>query len=574
VLIVAPGFPDLLPARTLQAKSARTKFVVETLLAHANQAQAALRRELAARKLDFFPLWINNMIWVKNASRADLLWLASRADVAQVDLDVKVRGIEPDDSPMTTDDPQSSTPDPVGGNHQSSIEWGVQRVNAPQAWAMGYTGQGVVVANLDTGVRWDHDALKPHYRGWNGVTATHDFNWFDPVGLSATPLDDNRHGTHTTGTAIGDDGAGNQIGVAPGAQWIACRNMNGGIGSVALYSACFQFALAPSDVSGSNPDPGKSADITSNSWACDASFGEVGCNVPSALVTATQTLRDAGVMVVAAAGNEGAFGCSTVKNAPATLDQAFSVGATDSADKIAYFSSRGPSTFTSKLKPDLVAPGVGVRSATHTATNSYSLLSGTSMAAPHVAGVVALLWSAAPHLRGNVDETEAILRATSRPLIASETCGGVAGSSVPNNTYGYGLIDAHEAIAGALSFPRSEAPAVAQIFQPITFTLRVTNAGTIARMNVAVTSSLPISTALISISPPGLQNGDSAVWQFASLPPSSTQTMSFVVSASQPGLIGNDVVQITYKGINAPVPGRSAYTLVSAQQSYWPIMAR
>ncbi len=114
-------------------------------------------------------------------------------------------------------------------------------MHAPDLWALGYTGQNIVVGNADTGIRWTHNALKTHYRGWNGTSADHDYNWWDAIhsgGGSCTPnhvepCDDNGHGTHTTGTAIGDDGAGNQIGVAPGARWIGCRNMDQGNGTPA-----------------------------------------------------------------------------------------------------------------------------------------------------------------------------------------------------------------------------------------------------------------------------------------------------------------------------------------------------
>ncbi|MFN4294983.1 MAG: S8 family serine peptidase, partial [Thermoflexales bacterium] len=383
VIVTLPGYPDLSPARALRTKREKTRFVVQALRAHAERAQARLRAELAARGLDFSPLWITNQIIVRRVDRPTLRWLGTQSDVIRVDLDEQTRGLDNQAEHRRLKSRAALT----APHSPTTVEWGVQRVNAPQVWAMGYTGQGIVVANLDTGVRWDHEALKPHYRGWDGVTADHNYNWFDaaPEGSdppSSTPQDVNGHGTHTTGTAVGDDGMGNQIGVAPGAKWIACRNMAGlsGIGSVARYIACFQFALAPTDVNGNSPDPDRSADITSNSWACDPAYGEIGCDVPTALVTATQALRDAGIMVIASAGNSGSS-CGTVRLAPATLDQAFTIGATDSSDAIAGFSSRGPSLLTGRIKPDVVAPGVGVRSARSYAPNSYGSLSGTSMAA-------------------------------------------------------------------------------------------------------------------------------------------------------------------------------------------------
>lgn len=444
VILTAPGYPDLSPADALTSKADKTRFVAETLLAFAAQSQSKLRQDLKAQGKDYFPLWVTNQIALRNATRADLQALAARADVADIDLDVRMKGVE---------NAAQTMPFGIGVHSSSAIKsqavftatWGVGKVHAPQVWAQGFTGQGIVIADLDTGVLWDHAALKPHYRGWNTatLTTTHNFNWFDPVAFSAIPLDDHGHGTHTTGTLIGDDGAGNQIGVAPGAQWIACRNMNAGVGSVALYMACFQFALAPTDVNGDNPNPALAADITSNSWGCTEN--EVGCILPSALVTVTTALRQAGIMVVASAGNDGS-GCNTVDAAPGALSQAFTVGAVASNDSIASFSSRGPSAFNGRLKPDVVGPGVSVVSSYRTGTNAYTTLSGTSMAAPHVAGVVALLWSALPWLRGQVNETEEILRASAQRLTTTQTCGGLAANTVPNNTFGYGLVNAEAAL--------------------------------------------------------------------------------------------------------------------------------
>jgi uncharacterized repeat protein (TIGR01451 family) len=390
-------------------------------------------------------------------------------------------------------------------------------------------------------------------------------------------VDVNGHGTHTVGTSVGDDGGGNQIGVAPGAQWVACRNMAGaqGIGSVALYTACFQFALAPTDVAGNNPDPSKGADVTSNSWGCDPDFGEVGCQVPTALITATQMLRDAGVMVVASAGNKGSF-CGTVVHAPATLAQAFAVGATDSGSNnlIASFSSRGPSSLTGQIKPDLVAPGVNVRSATFDTTSSYGAKSGTSMAAPHVAGVVALVWSATPWLRGDVDATEAILRATSRPLTDATTCSGVPGSSVPNNTYGYGLIDARAAVTRAMEIiPATSAPAIANVNQPITFTVASRNVTSRPLTNVTISSTLPASASLISMFPPGAVNGNVIAWQTPALAPSAMLTLTFVVSAAQPGQIASDA-QLMFDGAGALITGKPVATLVYGHRLLTPIIAQ
>ncbi|MCS7060485.1 MAG: S8 family serine peptidase [Anaerolineae bacterium] len=575
LIVTMAGFPDLSPARALLTKEAKTRFVVEALLRYVERAQAGLRRELDAQGVRYHVLWISNSLYIPSADRSLARRLAARPDVTSVDLDVQMRGVyvdrlgAPGWASRRLVKPKSIFHAPF------AIEWGVTRVRAPEVWALGFTGQGIVVADLDTGVQWNHPALKNQYRGWDGSSAAHDYNWYDAAydlmgdTRSPVPHDDNGHGTHTTGTIIGDDGLGNQIGVAPGARWIACRNMRFGIGSVARYTACFQFALAPTDVNGNNPDPSKAADITSNSWGCDPGYGEIGCEVPSALVTVTQVLRDAGIMTVAAAGNSGSA-CGSVIHAPATLDQAFTVGATNGSNVIAGFSSRGPSLLTGRLKPDVVAPGVSVRSAYP--TNQYAFLSGTSMATPHAAGVVALLWSAAPWLRGQITATEAILRSTAQPLTTAETCGGVLPGAVPNNTYGYGLINARAALSEAHRLALSAAADTQPLHplgSPVTYTLILTNNTSVTHTNVTVTAAVPLSTTLLGTAPPALTHNGIATWTIAALPPFAVLTVTLVISAP-PGLHTVYNYAASAPALLGAYTGQPAVTLVYAHQ-HWMI---
>ena len=200
-----------------------------------------------------------------------------------------------------------------------TIEPGINYTHAPQVWDLGFTGQGIVVGSADTGVRWTHNALKPQYRGWDGQTANHDYNWHDaihdsvgnPCGNdSPEPCDDVFHGSWTTGMAIGDDGAGNQIGMAPGAKWIACRMIDGPADLISLARCieCMEFFLAPYPVGGDpgDGDPTKAPDITNNSWNCGPRDG---CSLDT-LQAAVEAQGAAGIMmVVAAKSRPGLFQC-------------------------------------------------------------------------------------------------------------------------------------------------------------------------------------------------------------------------------------------------------------------------
>jgi subtilisin family serine protease len=244
------------------------------------------------------------------------------------------------------------------------------------------------------------------------------------------------------GTIVGDDGAGNQIGMAPGARWIGCRNMDRGNGTPLTYTECFQWFIAPTDLSGNHPDPSKAPDVINDSWLCPPSEG---CTDPMMLQTLVQTVRAAGIVVVASAGNTGPD-CSTIVWAPSLYDPSFTVGATDATDAIASFSSRGPviQGTNTLIKPDISAPGLMIRSSALKAT--YSVSSGTSMAGPHVTGLVALLISAHPELRGQVDGIERIIEHSAVHLTSAQNCGGLSGALIPNPVFGWGRIDALAAL--------------------------------------------------------------------------------------------------------------------------------
>jgi subtilisin family serine protease len=441
-LVVLDDQADLSGADALASKEEKGRYVFETLLSKARETQPELLRWLEEREIEHRQFYIVNAILVKG-SRDLAVELAAREDVARIEGNPQLRGIQPispDRGDAIKIQPRES---------QEGIEPGVASIRAPEVWALGITGQGIVIGGQDTGVTWDHLALKNQYRGWDGANVNHDYNWHDsvhsqggPCGLnSKTPCDDNNHGTHTLGSAVGTDGGANRIGVAPGAKFIACRNMDRGAGTPATYLECFEFFLAPY-ASGATPaqgDPSKAPDVTTNSWGCPPSEG---CS-PTTLKAAVEAQRAAGIMTVVAAGNEGRNGCSSIVDPPAFYDASYSVGAySASTGEIAPFSSRGPVTIdgSNRVKPDITGPGVDVRSAVR--GGGYGILSGTSMATPHVAGAVALLWSARPDLRGAVEVTENILNESAVRIVTSD-CGA---GNPKNNVYGFGRLDIKAAL--------------------------------------------------------------------------------------------------------------------------------
>ncbi|MBI4771565.1 MAG: S8 family serine peptidase, partial [Chloroflexi bacterium] len=262
---------------------------------------------------------------------------------------------------------------------------------------------------------------------------------------SPTPVDPHGHGTFTTSQMVGDDGGANQVGVAPGAKWIGCRNMDtGGNGTPATYTECFEWLIAPYPIGGDpgQGDPSLAPDSINNSWGCPASEG---CSTDT-LKAIVEAVRAAGIFPAVAAGNSGSS-CGSVYDPPAIYDASVSVGATTSSDAIAGFSSRGPVTRdgSNRLKPDISAPGQSIRGAVP-GGGYQSGWSGTSMATPHVAGGVALVWQAQPRLVGNIDWTENLFELTAVHKRSSQDCPPEPRRGVPNNTFGWGILDLYAAV--------------------------------------------------------------------------------------------------------------------------------
>jgi bacillopeptidase F len=313
-----------------------------------------------------------------------------------------------------------------------NIEWNVERLNAPAVWEMGFNGTGTVVASIDTGVQWDHPALKDKYRGYNAETGEveHDYNWFDATASELEPYDDQGHGTHVTGTMVGSERDGtNQIGVAPGSQWIGVKAFGSdGTATDADLLAAAQWILAPTDENG-NTRIDLAPDIVNNSWGGGPGLDEWYRDIVT-------EWRHADIFPVFAAGNvdsNNRGGPGSIAT-PANYPESFAVGALDVGDDVANFSLRGPSPYD-EIKPDVTAPGQGIRSSIP--GDEYIGNNGTSMAAPAVSGVIALLLQFNSNL--TIDEIEAFLMDTAKPLTDDDY------PETPNNAYGYGLVDAESA---------------------------------------------------------------------------------------------------------------------------------
>ncbi len=427
VLVKLAEQADLSAASKIKDWNARGWAVYDALHSTAERTQPDVMArvhvaEAAGQASDVKSFWIVNLISLR-ADQATILDLAAMPQVGAILPELKLEKPNPE-----IEGPEMAP---------EVVEWGVAKINADDVWTVyGVTGAGAVAANVDTGVQYDHPALVNQYRGnLGGGTFNHNYNWFNPAPNATctnqnVPCDDNGHGSHTMGTEIGWDGGANQIGVAPGAKWIAaygCCPSN-----EALLEAQ-QWMVAPTDLAGNNPDPTKRPHVLNQSWG-----GPGGSEIFEGVIAA---LRASGVFPTFSAGNNGAStadGCGRL-GSPGDNPSAFNVGNTTSADAISSSSSRGPNPFTGKIGPEVSAPGTSVRSSVP--INAYANYSGTSMASPHVAGSVALLISLEPKLAGQIDQLEELLRKTAVQLTSSQTCGGVPGSQVPNNVFGWGRID-------------------------------------------------------------------------------------------------------------------------------------
>ncbi|RCG24472.1 hypothetical protein DQ384_33030 [Sphaerisporangium album] len=422
---------------TVAGKKTRAGRAAEVIRVRKEAADSSQKRVIAAARAahaDFTAFWISNTVKVTGGS-ALLEQLAALPEVSKIEPDVPAVIPKPIAAPKA----QATV---------AGVEWNVNKIQADRVWSeYSDRGQGIVVANIDTGVQWDHPALIGQYRGNSGGTVNHNYAWYNPTGGCPTsaPCDTDGHGTHTMGTMAGDDGGSNKIGVAPGVKWIAAKGCEGTTCAAANLMAAGQWMLAPTDLSGANPRPDLAPDVVNNSWGAPG-YSEWYADVLSAWVKA-------GIFPAFSNGNSGPA-CGTA-NYPGGLIQAYSSGAFDANDVIAPFSSRG--TGDTYIKPDIAAPGVNVRSSVP--GGAYAGYSGTSMASPHTAATVALIWAAVPSLRGNVDATRVVLDGTAVPT-PDTSC---ASAGTANEVWGHGKLDAYAAVARARSgviAPGTELPLV------------------------------------------------------------------------------------------------------------------
>jgi subtilisin family serine protease len=403
VIVTLAGQADLNPANS----PGKPTSIVQQLQRNATFSQASVVEYLQEMESDglvqdITPFWIFNGIALTASSQV-IQDLGNRPDVIRID---------PNRIFYAPNQPVEEA------SHSSNIEI----INAPAMWEMGYRGQGIVVANMDTGVFGDHPDLAETWRGGTN-------SWYDPSGeYPDTPHDVDGHGTWTMGVMVGGESSGRTLGVAPEAKWIAVRIFdNDGLATSIRIHQGYQWLLDPDG----DPSTDDAPHVVNNSWA----FQSIGCFLD--FQADILALRSAGILPIFAAGNAGPEPNSSLS--PSNNPGALSVGAIDHSDLVTYSSSRGPSQCApaGEVFPSIVAPGMSIH--TTGLYNNYTFSSGTSLSAPHVAGALALLLSADPDL--NVEEQERIILDSAFDL-------GVQG---PDNDYGYGRLDvinAYRILAG------------------------------------------------------------------------------------------------------------------------------
>ncbi len=413
-------------------------------------------------------LWLGNAVCFK-ATKDVIEEIAEYTGVKSIDWDEERILIHP----------QNTVPvEPKG----REIVWNVTLVRAPEVWALGYEGTGIIVSLIDTGVRYTHWDLADHI--WtnageipnnniddDGNGYIDDYYGYDFYNDDGDPMDDMSHGTHCAGTVASDGTAGSQCGVAPDARIMSLKVLSSaGGGNESDVWESMQYSI----------DNG--AQVISMSLGWQHAWGpnrQQWRNMCNAVLAG-------GIIMSVAAGNEGdeqgTYPIPDNVRTPGDVpppwlhpDQALigglsavvTVGATNSSDVIANFSSRGPVTWESinpwfdypynpemgLIDPDVCAPGVNIKSLSYSGDNLYaSGWNGTSMATPHVAGAIALMLEKNPNITQAF--IDSVLEVTAVEL----------GNPGKDNTYGSGRIDCYEAVDKTPTLGSPDAPTLISPF--------------------------------------------------------------------------------------------------------------
>ncbi len=408
-----PALQTITGRKGRDGRAARSRQVIELCRQTALRSQqniiAMIKQEQARGRVSQFKVfWIFNGISLKAVPEV-IRNIAVRDDVEMVldDYPIPVPSILPAE-PLQADD---------------FYAWNIEMVRAPEVWEKGYDGEGAVVGIFDSGVDGTHPDLVAKFRGGTN-------SWFDPHGEHDLPVDAagafTGHGTHVAGIIVGGDESGTHIGVAPGAKWIAARIWNDS-GDAALSSdvhGIFQWFMDPDG----DPLTDDAPDVVNSSWGFKLHDTFPWCLED--LRDDIRAWREAGIIPVFSAGNSGPWFFSG--ESPGNYPETIAVGATTMIDRVASFSSRGPGNCDRKIFPDIAAPGFAVFSSAP--QGLYQTISGTSQAAPHVTGIIALMLDARPEL--SVDEVESVLKKTAKRTSVLH----------PNYSSGWGRADALSAV--------------------------------------------------------------------------------------------------------------------------------
>lgn len=391
---------------------ARGQYVLDSLREVAEKSQSGAKAYLDRQGLEYQTFVAGNELYLFEADAESVAGLATVPEVALMRAPVTFYL-----DPVVEDGPAP----------EAITDWGITDTKADQFWTdFGFQGEDIVVANIDTGVQWDHPALVNQYAC---ASPTDPACWRDPSNICGAggACDNNGHGTHTMGTMVSDDDPGLTYiaGMAPKAQWIACKGCESSSCSSYALNTCADWILAPDD------DPANRPHVVNNSW------GGGGCD--NWYVGKVAAWQAAGVFPAFSAGNSS--GCSSM-GSPGDYQESFATTGHYSSRNHIY--AQGPSCYGHDpyTKPNITAPAVSICSTVP--TNGWSCgYSGTSMASPHSAGAVALLWSCNPSLIGQVDQTFQALQNAADPSTPG-ACGSPPDGE-GNYTHGYGYLNVHQA---------------------------------------------------------------------------------------------------------------------------------